>query len=295
MLMVKKIFLLGLILLLGATNAASAKEKGLPEEDRINVAIEIINSSRYKELPTAQQLELFLNDALISKNLLNIVESKISGDGDNFVDCFILDEDRPADVPPPAQNIGELLVFDAVELPRPVAAVKNYDPTPYQQVGAKYIIRCEVLGLGVTKVEDKTIGIVTKIIGSGISIGGASGNSHRDKVLRHIGSGIGLGGLLEIKRTALNTVVNMQFISVDTGEVLWQQNFIGQAVKHHSPDKGYDDVWTQAYSESVADSAKLIAKRVNKYVDRVIIKGKSDKSFMPKNFSFDGLSLTKAF
>lgn len=294
--MVKKFFLLGLILLLGATNSASAKDNGLPEEDRINVAVEIVNTSRYKELLPAQTLEIYLNDALISKNLLNVVDSNTSGDGETpLPDGMILDEDRPADVPPPAANIGELLIFEAVELPRPVAAIKNYDTTPYRQIGAKYIIRCEVLGLGVTKVDDKTVATVTKIIGSGLSIGGASGNSHRDKVLRHIGSGLGLGGFLDIKRTALNTVVNMQFISAETGEILWQQNFIGQAIKHGSPDKDFSDPWTQAYSESVADSAKLIAKRVNKYVDRVIIKGKSDKSFLPKNFSFNGLSLVKPF
>lgn len=294
--MAKKIFLLCLMLIIGLHVTAFAKDKGLPEEERIKVAVEITNGSRYKELPTAHMLRLYLNDALSAKNLLNVVDSSSYGDADNQLpDGMVLDEDRPVDATPPAANIGELLVFEAIEVPRPAQSLDSFDPTPYQQSGAKYVVRCEVLGLGVTKVEDKTIGTITRIIGSGLNFGGGSGSSHRDKVLRNVGTAIGLGGFIETKRTALNTVVKMQFINAETGEILWQQNFIGQAIKHHSPAKIYSDPWTQAYTESVEDSAKRIAKRVNKYVDRVIIKGKSDKSFLPKNLSFSGLSLTKIF
>ena len=99
------------------------------------------------------------------------------------------------------------------------------------------------------------------------------------KTLRRVGWGIGLGGFIQTERTALNTVVNMQFIDVETGQILWQENFNGLAVKHHKPRKGYDDAWTQAYVESVEKSAEKVAKRVNKYVDKVIINGKSDKEF----------------
>lgn len=294
--MAKKFFLICLMLIVGLHVTASAKDKGLPEENRIKVAVEITNSSRYKELPTAQTLELYLNDALAAKNFVNVVDSKTFGDGEEpLPDGMILDEDRPVETVPPAANIGELLIFEAVELPKPAQSIDGFDPTVYQQSGAKYVVRCEVLGLGVTKVEDKTIGTVTKVIGTGLNFGGANGNSHRDKVLRNVGTAIGLGGFLEIKRTALNTVVNMQFINAETGEILWQQNFIGQAIKHGSPGKDFSDPWTQAYTESVEDSAKRIAKRVNKYVDRVIIKGKSDKSFLPKTTFFNGLSLTKIF
>ena len=294
--MAKKFFLICLMLIIGVHVTASAKDKGLPEEERIKVAVEITNTSRYKELLPAQTLETFLNNALGNKNLINVVDSSTSGDAETKLpDGMILDEDKPVETVPPAANIGELLIFEAVELPKPVQSIDGFDPTVYQQSGAKYVIRCEVLGLGVTKVEDKTIGTVTKIIGTGLNFGGANGNSHRDKTLRNVGTAIGLGGFLEIKRTALNTVVNMQFINAETGAVLWQQNFIGQAIKHGSPSKDFSDPWTQAYTESVEDSAKRIAKRVNKYVDRVIIKGKSDKSFLPKTTFFNGLSLTKIF
>jgi len=189
------------------------------------------------------------------------------------------------------------LIFDAVELPPPVDNAKDFDQARYQNLGASYVVRCEVLALGLTKVPDKTYNTITSIIGTGFSIGG-SGNGSRDKTLRRIGTGINVLGMLGVdvtKRTALNTVVNMQFIDVATGKVLWQANFTGQAVKHRRPGKNFDNVWERAFNESVEDSAKLIAKRVNKYVDKVIIKGKSDKDFLPKKFSIGSFNTGKFF
>ena len=282
--MTKKIFLLCLAILLAMQGAVSAKKnEGLPEEDRIKIAVEVKDGSRHKELGTAHSLELFLNDKLIEKNLVTVVDTNISGEEQTPAETF-------AEQNYIAENIGEILVFDAVELPRASTVAKDFEQAFYKNFGVDYVIRCEVLALGATKVEDKTIGIVSSLVGGGLSFGGGNGSSNRDKTLRRVGTGIGLlgfGELLDVtKRTALNTVVNMQFISVETGEVVWENNFTGKAIKHHNPDKGYDDVWTQAYMESVEDSAKLIAKRVNKYVDKVIIKGKSDKDFLPKGIPF---------
>lgn len=283
--MTRKIFLLCLAMLLVMQGAVSAKKnEGLPEEDRIKIAVEVKDGSRHKELGTAQSLELFLNDKLVEKNLVTVIDTNISAE-----DGLISDEDIAIEQNYIAENIGEILIFDAVELPRASTVAKDFEQSFYKNFDVDYVVRCEVLALGATKVEDKAIGLITGIVGGGLSFGG-SGSSNRDKTLRRVGTGIGLlgfGSLLDVtKRTALNTVVNMQFISVETGEVVWENNFTGKAIKHHSPDKGYDDVWTQAYMESVEDSAKLIAKRVNKYVDKVIIKGKSDKDFMPKGISF---------
>jgi len=280
--MTKRIFLLCLAMLLIVQGAASAKKnEGLPENERIKVAIEVKDSSRHKEFGTAQSLELFLNDKLIEKNLVTVVDTKIFDGEEKFTN--VIEQNYIAD------NIGEILVFNAVELPRASAVPKDFEQSFYKNFGVDYVVRCEVLALGATKVEDKTIGMVSELVGGGLSLGG-SGSSNRDKTLRRVGTGIGLlgfGSLLDVtKRTALNTVVNMQFISVETGEVVWENNFTGQAIKHHKPDKNYDDVWTQAYMESVEDSAKLIAKRVNKYVDKVIVKGKSDKDFTLPNIPF---------
>lgn len=289
--MARKIFLICLALLLSVQGAAFAKDKGLPEEDRINIAVEIKDTSRHKELGTAQNLEIFLGEKLLEKNLLNIVDSKIINESDRaFDDGLIRDEEVTADKS--SANFGELMVFDAVELPTPSETPKNFDADAYKDLGAAYVIRCEILALGTTKVEDKTLSTIFSALGTATAFAG-SGNKSRDKTLRRIGLGIGLGGFIETKRTALNTVVNLQFISVETGQILWQENFQGLAVKHHKPRKGYDDAWEQAYVESVENSAKRIAKRVNKYVDKVIIQGKSDKSFMSSS-PFGGFMSGKA-
>lgn len=293
--MIKKIFLICLIFLLGLQGAASAKSKGLPEEERIKVAVEVKDSSRHKELATADNLEIFLSDKLVEKNLVNIVGTKILGEDEKPADDgLILDEDVTADEKTPAQNIGELLIFDAVELPAPSDTPEDFNADAYKELGAAYVIRCEVLALGVTKVEDKTIGTIFGATGGVVSLIGVGGGSNA-KTLRKIGTGIGLGGFIQTQRTALNTVVNMQFISVETGQILWQQYFTGQAVKHHKPDKGYANEWEQAYIESVENAAKRISERINKYVDKVIVKGKSDKSFQPKKSTLSYLGSGKLF
>ena len=290
--MLKKFFLLCLATLLVMQSAAFAKEKGLPEEERIQVAIEITDDTRHPEFGTAKRLEDFLNDKLVEKNFVNVINTKISEDD------LILDEEVTAEEKISAENIGELLVFNAIELPNASTVPENFNQNFYKNFDVDYVVRCEVLALGATKVDDKTIGLVTSVIGGGLSLSG-SGSSNRDKTLRRVGSGISLLGLVGMtdvtKRTALNTVVNMKFINVETGEIVWENNFMGQAIKHHTPNKNFDDVWTQAYIESVADTAKQISKRVNKYVDKVIIKGKSDKSFMPKKFSAGSLIKGKLF
>lgn len=269
--MTKKIFLICLALLLSVQAASSAK--GLAEEERIKVAVEISDSSRHnKDLNTAQVLETFLNNELPKKDLLKVVGAKDTG-GE-------FDASTVA-------NLGELLIFDAVELPAPSETPEDFNQAFYESCGANYVIRCEVLALGLTKVEDKTIAMISGATGGIISLIG-SGNGSRDKTLRRVGMGIGLGGFIVTDRTALNTVVNIQFIDVAASKVLWQENFIGQAVKHHKPSKDYPDAWTRAYNESIEDAARRIGKRVNKYVDKVIIKGKSDKSFLPKGISIGG-------
>ena len=280
--MIRKIFLICLAILLGVQGSAFAKSKGLPEEERINIAVEIKDTSRHKELDTARNLDIFLGNKLVEKNLINVVDSKVIGETKApFDDGLIRDEDVAADKNVSAENIGELLIFDAVELPAPSETPENFDADAYRDKGAAYVIRCEVLALGATKVDDPTLATIFSAVGTAVAFTG-SGNKNRDKTLRRIGLGIGLGGFIQTKRTALNTVVNMQFINVETGQILWQEHFTGKAIKHHKPDKEFDDAWTQAYVESIEDSAKRIAKRVNKYVDKVIIKGKSDKSFLPK-------------
>ncbi len=302
--MVKKIFLICLAILLSIQGAASAKNADPPEEKRTNIAIEITDTSRHSELGTAENLENFLIEKLSEKNLVNILDTKIFDEvisetevasaGELIpVEDLILDEEIPAEKSS-VSNLGELLVFDAVELPAPSDTPENFEQNFYKNLGADYVIRCEVLALGLTKVEDKTLSTIFGAAGTLTSLIG-SGSGSTNKTLRRIGTGIGLGGFIQTKRTALNTVVNMQFISVETGKILWQQHFTGQGIKHHNPDKEYIDVWEQAYFESVEKTAQLISKRVNKYVDKVIIQGKSDKDFQPKISSIGALVGGKLF
>ena len=277
----KKIFLICLAILLCVQGTASAEDKGLPESERIKIALEVTDGSRHKSLNTAQSLETFLAAKLAEKNLVNIVEAETLNTP--YENDLIRDEEVTADSP---ENFGELMIFDAVELPGAVETPENFDQNFYTELGASYVVRCEVLALGATKVEDSTIGTITGIIGSGLSYAGDGSNSNRNKTLRRVGDGISMFSFIQTKRTALNTVVNMQFISVETGQILWQGNFTGQAVKHHKSGQNYSDPWQEAYIKSVEESAKLIAKRVNKYVDKVLIQGKSDKDFAGKKFSF---------
>ena len=172
-----------------------------------------------------------------------------------------------------------------MELPADIKLPEDFDAEIYRELGADYVVHCEVLGLGVTKVEDKTLATIFSGAG-GITALIGSGSGTANEKLRTIGSAVSMGGFIETKRTALNTVVKIQFIDVETGKVVWQEHFTGQAIKHHGAKEGYVNAWEQAYTESVEDSAKIIAKRVNKYVDKVIVRGKSDKSFLPKKNPF---------
>lgn len=279
--MTKKIFLLCIAILLVVHGAASAKEKGLPEAERIKIALEVNDETRHKDLNSAALLEEYLASRLLDKNLVNVVNAKVPGETSANAEGI--------------GNLGEILIFDAVEIPPPVETAANFDQQRYQNLGATYVVRCEVLALGLTKVDDPTLSTITGLVGSGISFAG-SGNKGRDKTLRKIGTGINFASkFLDIHRTALKTVVTMQFIEVDTGKVLWQQNFVGEGLKHRSPGKEFDDIWTRALHESVDDTAKIISKRVNKYVDKVIIQGKSDEGFLSKDFSIRGMSAVKLF
>ena len=280
--MVKKFFLICLAILLSIQGAASAKK--ISEEPQINIAVEVTDSSRHSDLGTAENLETFLIEKLGEKNFVNVIDTKIPEVGRNSEDGLILDEEITSEKKSSAANLGELLVFDAVELPVPSDTPEDFNQTFYKNFGADYVVRCEVLALGLTKVEDKTISTIFGAAGGLTALIGSGGKS-RDKTLRRIGTGIGLGGFIQTQRTAVATVVNMQFISVETGQILWQRHFAGEGIKHHKPSKGYDDAWEQAYIESVDKTAKRISQQVNKYVDKVIIKGKSDKDFQPKNIS----------
>ena len=93
----KKFFLICLAILLSVQGAASAKNSGLPEEERINIAVEVADSSRHSELDTAGNLEKFLVKKLVEKNLVNVIDTKIFDAERNSEDGLILDEEVTAE------------------------------------------------------------------------------------------------------------------------------------------------------------------------------------------------------
>ncbi len=268
---VRKFFLMCFMILLSLQGAAAAQ---------INVSVEVEDNSRHRDFGTAAYLEKFLGEKLVKKNFVNVVDTKFPAEIDaaNFS----------------AEEIGELLVFDAMELPATKSLPENFDAELYENLGVKYLIRCEVLALGAMRAEDNTINNILGATSGILSLIGSGSSSH-DKTLRRVGIGFGLASLIPSERTALANVVNMQFISVETGQILWQRNFMGMAFKHHKPHKNYSDAWAQAYVESVEKSAELIARNVNKYVDKVLIKGKSDKNFKNQRFLSGGGGMKKLF
>ena len=270
----RKIFLTCLAILLSVHVTAAAKNSELAE--RINVAVEVTDSSRHKDFGTAKYLEEFLIEKLFKKNLVDVIDMKIF-DTEN-PEAEVAEKKKFS-----TEELGELLVFGAMELPVPSDTPENFDQTFYKSRGADYVIRCEVLALGVTKVDDKAFYTIVNVTSGVLALVGFDSSS-RAETLDEVGMGIGLLGLIDAKRTALNSVVNMKFISVETGQILWQKNLVGVAIKHHKPHKNFDDAWTQAYMESIEKSAEIISKHVNKYVDKVLVKGESDKDFREKKF-----------
>ncbi len=258
----KKFFLMCFMILLSLQGAAAAQ---------INVAVEVEDNSRHKDFGTAAYLEKFLGEELVKKNLVNVVDTKFPAeiDAGNFS----------------AEELGELLVFGAMELPVAKSTPENFDAELYENLGVNYVVRCEVLALGVTDIPDKVFNSIVNYTSGTLALVGFDSSS-RAETLDEVGMGIGLLSLLDVRRTALNTVVNMQFISVETGKILWQRNFVGVAVKHHKPHKkSYSDVWKEAYVDSVEKSAELISKDINKYVDKILNKGESDKKFRDQKFA----------
>ena len=65
--MTKKFFLMCLAILLAFHGAAAAKKAEIPEEDRIRIAIEVVDGTRHKDFNTATMLENYLATRLVEK------------------------------------------------------------------------------------------------------------------------------------------------------------------------------------------------------------------------------------
>lgn len=250
--MTKKIFALCLAMILIFQCAALAKEKKsaeIPIEERIKIFVEVEDKTTFQELDTKKFLRLAIIEELAEKNIFTVLPEE------NFDEKFSaiksLGEKQTA------SDVGELLIFN------PAENNSDFDKNFYEELGATYVVQCKIIGLGTTKKNFDSFGI-----GSGIGIG-----RHR-----HFGIGIFSPIGISMKRTVYCTAVNVKFIKVDTGVVVWQKNIFGQAFKHHKPKKGYDDATDEAYLESIGAASKNISDSVEKYAKKFLLKKSEDKA-----------------
>ena len=241
----KKFFALCLMLLLflqGVTFAKEKKAAEIPAEELIKISVEVEDKTSFLELGTDKFLRGALVEKLLQKNIFNVLPEELAEE--KFSDVKTLGEKKSA------SDVGEILIFN------PAENISDFDEDFYKSLGADYVIQCKIIGLGTTKKDFDSIGL-----GSGIGIG------------RHGHFGIGIFTPIgaNFKRTTYCTAVNVKFLKVETGAVIWQKNVIGQAFKHHKPKKGYDDATDEAYFESIDSASKDISDGVEKYAKKFLL------------------------
>lgn len=244
--MTKKIFALSLILILIVHGAAFAKTKEIPPEKKIKIAVEIFDSTEFVELDAPKYFRGLLINQLDKKKIFDIVNAT---NEEKIFDTKTLETSGAAD-------IGELLIISP-PTSGGTGDISALNMDDFKKIGADYVVRCEIRGLGLTKTSGDTAGIDP---GIGIGVG-----SH------HIGVGI-FGAIPRTERTIFATVVSLQFIKVDSGVVLFRHNFIGQALKHRKPSKGYEDASDEAFLKSAKNAAENISKQVGNYASKHLLK-----------------------
>lgn len=238
--MTKKFFtvLIAAIMLFQCAAFAKKKSVELPKSQYINIAVEVTDATNFTELQTREILADMLIEQLHEQKLFNIV-----GVGNGTLANIKKLENKGA------SDVGDIVIFNTKNL--------AFDKMLYKDMGAQYVIRCEILGLGTTVENDDDFGF-----GNGIGIGVGGGGDF----------GVGVfGGVSPALRTFYCTAVNMQLVEVESGVVITRKNFVGKAVKRKKPKKGYDDASDEAYLKSLNDAAKIITKRVSTYTEKNIL------------------------
>ena len=239
--MTKKILLILMVAILIIPCATFAKKKSaeIPMNDRVRIAVEVTDATNFTELQTAE----ILRDKLIFQFKDSKIFNVVNPTSEKFLAEIKTLENKGV------SEVGDLVIFSTKDLP----FEKNY----YNSINAQYVIRCEILGIGLSEEKDSDFGF-----GNGIGISVGSGGD--------FGFGI-FGGVSGALRNFYCTAVNMQMVEVESGAVIARKNFVGQAVKHKKPKKGYDDASDEAYLKSLDDTAKIITKRVVTFVEKNII------------------------
>ena len=222
------------ILLIPCATFAKKKLYKLPQSEWISVAVVVTDATNFNELNTAEILADMIITRLHEKKLFNIVGV---GNG-NLAKIKTLETSGAADV-------GDMVTFPTKNL--------EFDKDLYRNMGAQYVINCEILGLGFNTEEENDFGF-----GGGIGVGIGTGGA--------IGIGVSDGAAL---RKLYCTAVNMQIIKVESGKVMERQNLVGRALKHRKPREGYDNAIDEAYLKSLDNAAKNIVKRVETFSEKV--------------------------
>ena len=243
--MTRKILLMVLALIF-IFQVASAKDKtvALSLEERVKIFVEVADTTNFVELDTSSRLRGMLTEKLTAQNIFNVIDENgvtysAINHSENIFDAKTLGDKKTL------ADVGELLIFP----PPADEPFSEDDKTFYEKLGVEYIVRCKILGLGVEQQVES--------YGYGPSIG------------------IGVGTDIPInstrKRNVYNVAVQLQFVNAETGTTLWRSNFIGQAVKHNKPSKGYDDAGDEAYLQALQNLTKDIVKRVTEHSQKFLI------------------------
>ncbi|MBO4401028.1 MAG: hypothetical protein J5809_04190 [Selenomonadaceae bacterium] len=235
--MAEKIFALCVAVMLMIHGAAFAKKKApeIPLSERTRIAVEVVDDTNFTDLDTAEILRDVLISQLNEKNLYNVVSV---GGG--------LEEIKTLGEKTGAADVGDLLVFSPEKS-------FVFDRGYYKNLGAQYVIRCEILGLGIAKGDPDTFDI-----SPGIGVGLETDES--------LGVGIGIfGGAASSLRNFYNVAVNMNLIEVESSKIVLRQNLTGRVIQHKKPRKGYDNASDEAYLKAIKKTAEVVTKRVGDY------------------------------
>lgn len=251
--MVKKIFLIGLMMILICQGVVLAKDKEteIPLEERLKIFVEVEDITNFVELETDLRLCEMLTEDFAAQKIFNVINVR-----ENKFDAKSLGEKKSM------ANVGDLIVFQPTD-------DDPFDAEYYKNLGVEYVVRCKILGIGTAQVVE-SYGYNNSGVGIGIGIG--SHRHHRFGI--GIGTGINLGGTR--KKNLYEVAVQVQFVEVETGKTLWRQNLVGETKLNKNSSKGYDDANDEAYFKALNVATKNISKRVTDYSKKFLV-GK-DKS-----------------
>ena len=264
--MAKKIFLICFIFIFALQTSALAKDKKqtvneIPEDKRIKIAVEVFDRTDFQDLDTSKILYSLILEKLDDTKIFSITDTrKIFGE-ETFGDGKI----KPSEVKTLGKkksdsDVGEMLLFNPTAEKNKSYSTEEINQNFYENLGVDYVLKCNILGLGIIHNE----------INSGITPGFGIGIGSRHHSYFDFGIFSSIG--TSIKRNSYGVAANMELIKVDGALNIWKRNALGQSSKHRKPSKGYDDASDEAYLKSLNKTADIIVEKVASYSGRFLIK-----------------------